>query len=124
MIRTTTEDVFLPDAALGRLITYDTHANNICIVRAWGSADVSQKTISSREFASDPLAVKRWVGSSDVIVTNRGRPELALLTYERYQWLVAALPPTALEALGDSEAAEVEFDPPKLRDLPRHDGQL
>lgn len=74
--------------------------------------------ISSREFASDPLKVKRMVDDGAVIVTNRGVPELAILPYERYRSLVEANPPTALEALSDPAAAAIEFDAPRLDDLP------
>ena len=79
---------------------------------------MSQIEISSREFAAEPLPVKQLVGTDVVVVTNRGRPELVILPYERYRALAAALPATALEALGSEDAGDIELEIPRFADHP------
>ena len=80
---------------------------------------MSERTITSRDFAAEPLKVKQLVATDTVIVTNRGRPELAILPYERYRALTAASAPrTLLEALGDEEAGAVELEIPLLDEAP------
>ena len=76
--------------------------------------------ISTREFAAEPLKVKRLAQDGPVVVTNRGRPELVILRYERWRALVPQeVPEDLAEALGDEAAAEVEFDPPRAELDPR-----
>ena len=76
--------------------------------------------ISTREFAAEPLKVKRLVQDGPVVVTNRGRPELVILRYERWRALVPQeVPEDLAEALRDEAAAEVDFDPPRAELDPR-----
>ena len=76
--------------------------------------------ISTREFAAEPLKVKRLAQDGPVVVTNRGRPELVILRYERWRLLVPQeVSEDLAEALGDEAAAEVEFDPPRAELDPR-----
>ena len=76
--------------------------------------------ISTREFAAEPLKVKRLAQDGPVVVTNRGRPELVILRYERWRALVPQeVPEDLAEALGDEAAAEVDFDPPRAELDPR-----
>lgn len=76
--------------------------------------------ISTREFAAEPLKVKRLAQDGPVVVTNRGRPELVILRYERWRSLVPQeVSEDLAEALGDEAAAEVEFDPPRAELDPR-----
>jgi prevent-host-death family protein len=44
-------------------------------------------TLTSREFHQDSAKVKRAVEAGPVIVTDRGKPSLVLLTYSAYQEL-------------------------------------
>ena len=76
--------------------------------------------ISTREFAAEPLKVKRLAQDGPVVVTNRGRPELVILRYERWRALVPQeVPEDLAEALGDEAATEVDFDPPRAELDPR-----
>ena len=76
--------------------------------------------ISTREFAAEPLKVKRLAQDGPVVVTNRGRPELVILRYEWWRALVPqGVPEDLAEALGDEAAAEVDFDPPRAELDPR-----
>lgn len=69
--------------------------------------------ISSREFAAEPLKVKQLARQGPVIVTNRGRPELVVMRYDRWRALVPQdVPEDLLEALGDEVAGAVELEIP------------
>jgi PHD/YefM family antitoxin component YafN of YafNO toxin-antitoxin module len=78
---------------------------------------MTEKQLTSRDFAADPLKVKQLVKKNVVVVTNRGEPELAILTYREYRALKASHPLTALEALGDEAGADIDFDAPVSREL-------
>lgn len=76
--------------------------------------------IGARDFAADPLGVKNRARDGEtIVITNRGRPDVAMVSYERWQALEAALPQSALEALGRHPASEIEFEPPRVEDHPR-----
>ena len=47
------------------------------------------KYVSSREFNREPSRVKRAAASEDVIVTERGKPTLAVISYEQYSRMKA-----------------------------------
>ncbi len=74
---------------------------------------MSRTTLSSRQFNQDASAAKRAAREGPVFITDRGRPAHVLLTIEEYQRLMGGGPSIA-ELLADPEAAEVEFDPPRL----------
>lgn len=76
--------------------------------------------ISSREFAAEPLKVKQLARQGPVIVTNRGRPELVVMRYDRWRALVPQdVPEDLLEALGDEAAGAVELEIPCVPWEPR-----
>lgn len=76
--------------------------------------------ISSREFAAEPLKVKQLARSGPVVVTNRGRPELVILRYERWRALVPQeVPEDLIDALGAEDAADIEFVVPRAELQPR-----
>ena len=76
--------------------------------------------ISSREFAAEPLKVKQLAQDGPVVVTNRGRPELVILRYDRWRALVPNdVPEDLAEALADEFAGDLELVVPKLELEPR-----
>lgn len=78
---------------------------------------MTETQLTSRDFAADPLKVKQLVKKNVVVVTNRGEPELAILTYAEYRALRASHPLTALDALGDEAGADIVFEAPMCRDI-------
>lgn len=44
-------------------------------------------TLTSRQFHQDSGSVKKAVAQGPVIITDRGKPSLVLLTYEAYEQL-------------------------------------
>ena len=80
---------------------------------------MSELRIGARDFAADPLGAKNKAREGEtVVITNRGRPDVAMVNYERWKALEAALPPSALEALGQHPASEIPFQPPRIEDHP------
>ena len=75
-------------------------------------------TLTSREFNQDVARAKRAAAAGPVVVTDRGRPSLVLVTYE--DWLqLSGKSMTIAEALtGTLAAAEIDFDPVPDRTLP------
>ncbi len=74
---------------------------------------MSTTTISSREFNQDAGGAKKAAEKGPVIITDRGRPAHVLLTFEDYQKLVGG-GKSLLEALGDPDSEDIEFEPPRL----------
>lgn len=81
------------------------------------------KVLSSREFNQDASGAKRSAADGPVFITDRGRPAHVLLTYEAYKALLAQ-GPTLAEALAQREAADFDFDPPRMGDLLTHKADL
>lgn len=78
---------------------------------------MSELRIGARDFAADPLGAKRKAHEGEtVVITNRGRPDVAMVSYARWKALEAALPQSALEALGEHPASSIEFQPPRIED--------
>jgi hypothetical protein len=76
--------------------------------------------ISSREFAAEPLKVKRLAWDGPVVVTNRGRPELVILRYDRWRALVPNdVPEDLAAALADEFGGDLNFVVPRLELEPR-----
>lgn len=73
-------------------------------------------TFSSREFNQDVTRAKKAAQSGPVFITDRGRPAHVLLSIEEYQRLTKDQP-TLVDSLAMSEAAEVEFEPPRWEGL-------
>jgi len=89
---------------------------------------VTEHTLTSREFAVDPLKVKKLAKNDDVVVvTNRGEPELAVLPYAVYRTLIEApanAAPTKPRSLydsiaGDDEVAAIDIEFERDKSLPR-----
>ncbi|MGH6913334.1 MAG: type II toxin-antitoxin system prevent-host-death family antitoxin [Geminicoccales bacterium] len=78
---------------------------------------MSELRIGARDFAADPLGAKnRARAGATVVITNRGRPDVAMVSHARRQALEAALPQSALEALGRHPAGSIEFEAPRIED--------
>jgi len=65
--------------------------------------------LSSREFNQDTSRAKR----GPVFIIGRGRPSHVLLTVEEYERITSGQK-SIMDLLAMPEAAEVEFDPPRL----------
>ncbi|MCY4132866.1 MAG: type II toxin-antitoxin system Phd/YefM family antitoxin [Nitrospira sp.] len=77
------------------------------------------KTITSREFNQDVSKAKRDALKGPVFITDRGRPAHVLLTIEDYQ-KITEKEASIVELLAMPEAADIDFDPPRLnRNLQR-----
>ena len=70
-------------------------------------------TISSRAFNQDTGAAKRAAKRGPVFITDRGRPSHVLLSIEDYR-KIASTPATIVDLLAMSDAAEIEFEAPRL----------
>jgi prevent-host-death family protein len=75
-------------------------------------------TLTSRELNQDIGRAKREAKQGPVFITDRGRPAHVLLSIEDYRRL-AGRGRTLAEALAMPGVADIDFDPPRLRDLPR-----
>ena len=76
-------------------------------------ASMAITKLSSREFNQDTSRAKRAAKRGPVFITDRGRPSLVLLTAEEYERITSGQKSIA-DLLAMPEAAEVEFDPPRL----------
>ena len=70
--------------------------------------------LSSRDFNQDTSRAKRAAKRGPVFITDRGRPSHVLLTVQEYERITGALKSVA-DLLAMPSAAEVEFEPPRLR---------
>jgi PHD/YefM family antitoxin component YafN of YafNO toxin-antitoxin module len=72
--------------------------------------------LTSRQLVHDFKSAKRAAASGPVLVTARGRPEFALLSYAEYRRLAAGEQKTSLLELMDSlpRTDGVAFDIPKI----------
>lgn len=69
--------------------------------------------LSSREFNQDTSKAKRAAKRGPVFITDRGRPSHVLLTAEEYKRITGSQKSIA-DLLAMPEAAEIEFEPPRL----------
>lgn len=77
-------------------------------------------TISSREFNQDTSKAKKQASEHGVVfITDRGRPAHVLMSVERYQELVGAGDKNILELLAMPEAADIEFEAPRVEGIYR-----
>jgi prevent-host-death family protein len=75
-------------------------------------------TLTSREFNHETSKAKRAADQGPVFITDRGRPSYVLLSIEEYRRLSGAERKIAdLLAMPNDE--EIDFDPPRLKDLGR-----
>jgi prevent-host-death family protein len=70
-------------------------------------------TLSSREFNQDTSRAKKAAKLGPVIITDRGRPSHVLMTIEEYR-KITDKKENILDLLAMPEAAEIEFEPPRL----------
>jgi prevent-host-death family protein len=70
-------------------------------------------TLSSHEFNQDINRAKKAARNGPVFITDRGHPTHVLLTIEEYQRITASQASTA-DLLAMPEAAEIDFEPPRL----------
>ena len=75
-------------------------------------------TINSRTFNQDASGAKRAALDGPVFITDRGKPAHVLLSIEAYRRLTGKQE-SILDLLADPEAADVTFEPGRLRDLTR-----
>jgi prevent-host-death family protein len=71
-------------------------------------------TLSSREFNQDTSRAKQAAKKGPVFITDRGRPAHVLLTIEDYQRLTGPHA-SIVDMLAMPGAADVDFEPPRLR---------
>jgi len=69
--------------------------------------------LSSREFNQDTSKAKRSAKRGPVFITDRGRPSHVLLTAEEYERITGSQK-SIVDLLAMPEAAEIEFEPPRL----------
>jgi prevent-host-death family protein len=74
---------------------------------------VAITTLSSREFNQNTSRAKRAAKKGPVFITDRGRPAHVFLTIEKFQEL-SGKKKSILDAIAMPEAAEIEFEPPRL----------
>src|SRR6202790_1856291 len=79
------------------------------------TAFMATTKLSSREFNQDTSRAKRAAKRGPVFITDRGRPSHVLLTAEEYERITSGQKSIA-DLLAMPEAAEVEFDPPRMKD--------
>lgn len=70
-------------------------------------------TLSSRELNQDVSRAKKAARLGPVFITDRGKPAHVLLSFEDYQRLTRQRRNIA-DALAMPDAAEIEFEPPRL----------
>jgi prevent-host-death family protein len=80
-------------------------------------AAVSTTTITGREFIKDPKRARKAAANGPVFITERGRHAFVLLTIEQYR-RIGARGESILDLLAMPEAAEIDFEPPRLGDEP------
>ena len=69
--------------------------------------------LSSREFNQDTSKAKRAAKRGPVFITDRGRPSHVLLTAEEYERITGGQQ-SVVDLLAMPEAAQIEFEPPRL----------
>ena len=77
-------------------------------------------TLTSREFNQDRARAKRAARLGPVIVTERGKPDLVLLTYADYQRRLATQPSLA-DLLSCPQIADVADPPQRPREIDPRD---
>jgi prevent-host-death family protein len=75
-------------------------------------------TLSSREFNQNTSRAKKAAAKGPVFITDRGRPAHVLISIEDYQRIIDKHR-NIVDALSMPGLADIEFDPPRLRDLAR-----
>ena len=71
-------------------------------------------TLSSREFNQDTSRATKAAQNAPVSITDRGLPSHVVLTIQEYQHLTGGQM-TLIEALAQPDAADSDFDPPRVK---------
>lgn len=77
-------------------------------------------TFTAREYNQDASRVKRAARHGPVIITERGRPEFVMLSFEEYQRRLVGQPNLA-DLLSCPEICDVEEPPMRNRELDPRD---
>lgn len=72
-------------------------------------------TISSRDFNQNVNNAKNSAHSGPVFITDRGKPSYVLLSIDQYKALTGDKA-SVIDMLAMPEAADVDFEPPKVGD--------
>lgn len=75
-------------------------------------------TITSRQFNQDTSGAKRSAANGPVFITDRGRPAHVLMTVADYERMKGSKL-SIVDMLWCPEAADIEFDPPRVNIAPR-----
>ncbi|MCJ2116247.1 type II toxin-antitoxin system Phd/YefM family antitoxin [Methylobacterium sp. J-001] len=75
-------------------------------------------TFTSREFNREPDRIKRAAADGPVIITERGRPIMAVLPYDAYERLKAS-PGNILDALDMEGVGDIDIDFTRPATFPR-----
>jgi prevent-host-death family protein len=75
-------------------------------------------TLSSREFNQDTSRAKKAAAEGPVFITDRGKPAHVLLSIEEYR-RITGTHRNIVDALSMPGLADIEFDPPRSRELAR-----
>jgi prevent-host-death family protein len=76
---------------------------------------MSTTRLTSREFNQDLARAKRAALAGPVVITDRGRPAFVLQRYEDWRQQTNQAPPlTLLDALADTDGADIVFEPEAL----------
>ncbi len=76
-------------------------------------------TMTSRDFNQHTSAAKRWASEGPVFVTDRGRPQHVLLTYQHYQDLARGHRSLADAFSAMPDTADLAVDFPRATEPPR-----
>ena len=72
-------------------------------------------TITSKEFEKEPKRAREAAADGPVFISECGRHAFALLTIEEYRRL-GGRGESILDLLAMPEAADIDFDPPRMGD--------
>jgi prevent-host-death family protein len=75
-------------------------------------------TLSSREFNQDTSRAKKAAAEGPVFITDRGRPAHVLISIAEYRRLTGGRR-SIVDALSMPGLGDIEFEPPRSRELPR-----
>ena len=75
--------------------------------------------MSSRQFNQQTSAAKKACETGPVVVTQRGRPEHVLLTYDAYLAMTGGAQSLAQACASLPDVGDTQADFPRSRELPR-----
>jgi PHD/YefM family antitoxin component YafN of YafNO toxin-antitoxin module len=74
-------------------------------------------TLSGEELDQDPSRAQKAANNGPVFIVEGGRNAYVLLSIDEYR-RITNNPESIVDLLATPEAAEIEFDPPRLGDQP------